>query len=323
MLRLRFGVDDLARTTFAAPYLLCEVSGSIEAVQRPASGFRRRCRSGNTRLPGPARSLLGLVPVDAGVPEFLAPERTGSLDELLDVVLSTPAARVATDLSAVHAGRRPSPWVRELASGDAQAARDLGDALRSWHDQVVAPHWTGLQQAVAAELSRRAWQLTTRGAEETLNTLHPTIRWRDGELQVPSPDTADVDLAGRGLRLVPSAVWTRPVLALGWEQPSLTYPIVDGQQGPGERGRDDADELGALIGSTRAQVLRAVAADGERSTSGLAAGLGVGVPSVSYHVSVLREAGLLASRRHGREVRHGLTELGHRLASGAGAVRAR
>ncbi len=90
MLRLRFEVNDLARTTFAPPFLLCEVAGSIEAVQRPASRFRQRCRSSNTRLPERARSLLGVVPAYAGVPEFLAPERAGQLDELLDVVQGPP-----------------------------------------------------------------------------------------------------------------------------------------------------------------------------------------------------------------------------------------
>ena len=80
MLRLRFEVNDLARTTFAAPFLLCEVAGSVEAVQRPASGFRQRCRSWNTHLPQQARPLLGVVSAYAGVPEFLAPERAGQLD---------------------------------------------------------------------------------------------------------------------------------------------------------------------------------------------------------------------------------------------------
>ncbi|MDQ4052074.1 MAG: winged helix-turn-helix domain-containing protein [Actinomycetota bacterium] len=316
MLRLRFGVNDLACTIFAAPFLLCEVAGSIEAVQRPASGFRQRCRTSNTRLPQQARSLLGLVPAHAGVPEFLAPERTGPLDELLDVVQATPASRLANDLIEVNAGVPHTPWTRDLAGGKAQAVRDLGDALRCWHDHVLAPHWPSLHLAVATELSQRSWQLGTRGAEETLNTLHPTIRWRDGILEVDCPVTADVDLAGRGLRLFPSAVWTRPVFALGWEQPSLSYPVTADPDGFHAHGHEDSERLGGLIGSTRARVLRRLEM-GDLTTSGLAAGLGISLASASTHATVLRASGLVTTRRQGREVRHGLTDLGHRLASGA------
>ena len=162
----------------------------------------------------------------------------------------------------MNVGVPRSSWARDLAAGEAYAVKDLGGALRCWHDNVLAPHWPSLQRAVATELSQRAWQLSTRGAEATLNTLHPTIRWRDGILEVDSLVTADVDLAGRRLRLVPSAVWTRPVSALEWEQPSLTYPVADETDG-------------------------------------------------------LNAQGDQATRRLGREVRHGLTELGHRLVAGS------
>ena len=312
MLRLRFEVNDLARTTFAAPFLLCEVAGSVEAVQRPASGFRQRCRSSNTHLPEQARPLLGVVSAYAGVPEFLAPERAGQLDELLDVVQGTPARRIARELSEVNAGGPRSSWARDLAAGEAYAVKDLGGALRCWHDYVLAPHWPSLQLAVATELSQRAWQLSTRGAEATLNTLHPTIRWRDGILTVDSPVTADVDLAGRGLRLVPSAVWSRPVLALEWEQPSLTYPVAAATDDWNVPGGQGSDQLGGLVGNTRSRVLRRLAM-GDHTTSGLAAGVGISLASASRHAAVLRSSGLVTTRRLGREVRHGLTELGHRL----------
>jgi len=312
MLRLRFEVNDLARTTFAAPFLLCEVAGSIEAVQRPASGFRQRCRSSNTRLPQRARSLLGLMSAGAGVPEFLAPEADGQLDELLDVVLATPARRIASELIEVNAALPQSSWARALAAGNAHAVKDLGGALRCWYDHVVAPHWPSLQLAVTTELSQRAWQLGTQGAEATLNTLHPTIRWRDGILEVDSPVTADVDLAGRGLRLVPSAVWTRPVLALQWKQPSLTYPVTAGTDVSNTQGGLEWDQLGGLVGNTRSRVLRRLAM-GEHTTSGLAAGVGISLASASRHAAILRSSGLVTTRRRGREVRHGLTELGHRL----------
>lgn len=313
MLRLLFDVTDLARTTFAAPFPLCEVAGSIEAAQRPASRFRTLCRTSNTRLPATARPLLGLVLAHGGVPEFLAPERTGSLDELLDVVQTTPTVRLTEDLAEASASGPRTPWARDLAMGEAHAVRRLGDALRSWHDHVLAPHWPSLQRAVSTELGHRAWQWGTQGAETTLNTLHPSIRWRDGTLEVDAPVNAEVPLAGRGLRLVPSAVWARPVLALGWEQPSLTYPVSGDVESVTTPGREHSDLLAGLIGGTRTRVLRRLAT-GVDTTSGLATALDISLASASSHAKVLRTAGMVTSRRHGREVRHALTELGHRLA---------
>ena len=61
----------------------------------------------------------------------------------------------------------------------------------------------------------------------------------------------------------------------------------------------------ALASSARRQVLRELA-QSERTTSVLAARLGISMPAVSRHLSVLENAGLAASRRHGQRVLYGL-----------------
>ncbi|HZS67054.1 MAG TPA: metalloregulator ArsR/SmtB family transcription factor [Burkholderiales bacterium] len=61
----------------------------------------------------------------------------------------------------------------------------------------------------------------------------------------------------------------------------------------------------ALASSARRQVLRELA-QSERTTSELAARLGISMPAVSRHLSVLENAGLAASRRHGQRVLYGL-----------------
>lgn len=314
MIRLRFGVNDLARTVFAPPFLLCEVAGSIEAIQRPGSAFWSDWRTTRLHVPTKARTLLSLVPAHGGVPEFLAPEHDGSLDELLDLVGRTPAPRFAADLAETrHPGSRAA-WVHDLAAGRSGAVTTLVQALRCWHDHVVAPMWSRLQPVVAAELSRRAWQWTVKGAEPTMNSLHPGIRWRDGILEVEADRDADIDLAGRGLRLVPSAIWSRPVLATGWAQPSLTYPVPRSGRATRSAIADTTDGLAALMGSTRARVLRRLAAS-DHTTSGLASALGVSLASASTHAAALRDAGLVNTHREGRTVRHELTRLGHLLVS--------
>ena len=44
MLRLRLGIEDLARTTFAAPTPYCELAVSAQVLQQPPSQFRRLWR---------------------------------------------------------------------------------------------------------------------------------------------------------------------------------------------------------------------------------------------------------------------------------------
>ena len=83
---------------------------------------------------------------------------------------------------------------------------------------------------------------------------------------------------------------------------------------PGTAERPDQRQLralGRLLGRTRAEVLRELAV--ERTTSELAARLGVSPASASQHVSALRDAGLVGSTRDRNRVLHRLTNLGAEL----------
>ena len=171
----------------------------------------------------------------------------------------------------------------------------------------MAPLWPTIERVVAAELRSRAWQLATEGAEATLNTLHPRIRWRDGALEVHAPGDADIDLAGRGLVLMPS-VWTRPAVAIGWKQPTVIYPLRSSSWAQEDPGGDCHDGLAGVLGITRARVLRALVS--EHTTSELARALRISPASASTHAAALRRAGLVTTRREGKAVRHALTELG-------------
>src|SRR5690242_1424858 len=61
----------------------------------------------------------------------------------------------------------------------------------------------------------------------------------------------------------------------------------------------------ALASTARRQVLRELA-QSERTTSELAARLGISMPAVSRHLTVLENAGLAVSRRQGQRVLYGL-----------------
>ena len=71
------------------------------------------------------------------------------------------------------------------------------------------------------------------------------------------------------------------------------------------RGGDDGDELWAAVADpTRRRLLDALLADGEATATTLAGDLPVTRQAVAKHLSVLERAGLVDSRRVGREVRY-------------------
>jgi DNA-binding transcriptional ArsR family regulator len=304
MIRLRLGVDDVARTRFAASGPYCELSVSAQVIQQPTSSFRRLCAAGGVRLPASASRLLELVPAQGNVPDFLAPEGANSLDEALDIIMSTPDRQIRTDVATLP---HPSSWILDLADGCASARKELASSVRDYHDQVLERLWPAIEHALETDLRFRAWQLATKGVAATLDSLHADIRWRDGVVEIDGPLDADVDLAGRGLQLMPS-MWTRPGFTGRWTQPTLVYPLARFAWMAPTATKSHGDPLAAVLGATRARVLRALA-DGH-TTSGLARVLGISLASASAHAAVLRDAGLVTSRRQGQSVRHTLTSLG-------------
>jgi hypothetical protein len=122
-----------------------------------------------------------------------------------------------------------------------------------------------------------------------------------------------LDCRGSGVVLVPTvlgglgcAVLTEPPA-----QPTLFYPA----QGVTERWAADAtapaDALAALLGPTRAGIL--LAAHQSRTTSQVAADAGLAISTASRHLTVLRGAGLVTSRREGARMLHLRTPLGEAL----------
>jgi DNA-binding transcriptional ArsR family regulator len=306
MIRLRLGVGDVARTRLAAPSPYCELSVSAQVIQQPTSSFRRLCVASEVRLPASASHLLELVPAHGNVPDFLVPEGAGSLEEAVEIVMSAPARRIRNDLATFPRPAAAS-WMLELADGCVSARKDLASSLHDYHDEVLKRLWPTIEHVVESDLRFRAWQLVTNGVAATVDSLHPGIRWRDGMIEVDGPLDADVDLAGRGLQLMPS-IWTRPGFTVAWAQPTLVYPLARFAWMAPKATKSHRDPLAAVLGTTRARVLRALA--DEHTTSGLAHVLGISLTSASTHAAVLRDAGLVTSRRQGQSVRHTLTNLG-------------
>ncbi|MFJ8661935.1 ArsR/SmtB family transcription factor [Streptomyces sp. NPDC093795] len=202
-------------------------------------------------------------------------------------------------------------------------------ALDVWRAGVL-PYAERMLERLEAVCHAHCREAAAGGVEGLLSTLHPRISWRGPVLEVAGGPDRDVHLDGRGLVLKPSVflpgeagrVLVReresgqtvlvfaadPELTGGWNE---VVPAA---------GTDDGDEdgevraLSALVGQTRAAALRVLT---DTSTnSELAARLGVSPGVASRHAAVLRETGLITTRRVGSSALHTVTPLGMALLGG-------
>jgi DNA-binding transcriptional ArsR family regulator len=324
MLRFHFTSDDLARVRIApGPDPMWEVLLSAHVVNQSSGAvllgpWRERVLSG---LPPAARMLLRLTPARGYSPDFLTPATgTDDFETGLDAVLSTSRARLRHDISRLAGGHRPHRWMRDLADGSAPALRGLGAAVRAYYEQAIGPYWSGIRAAVDLDRAARTRAWMEGGTEHALRTLHPSIRWEHPVLSVWTAAERDVDLAGRGLLIVPSYFCARAPISLADPElpPVLLYPISheDARTDPGGARTDGGRQLTALLGRTRAAVLRALGTGA--TTTELAQRLAISPASASEHATVLRNAGLVASGRERNTVIHALTPLGRTLLDGCG-----
>jgi DNA-binding transcriptional ArsR family regulator len=319
MLRIQLTDDDLLGVRVApAPDPLCEVAASIRLLRASAPTPRLARWRAHTRaalasaaLTLQVRPLLDLAPAGTPyIPDFLTPaDGAAELESGIDTVLSTPRHRLHADLAAA-AKIVPLPgWTRALADGDPEALHRLGRAIRAYHAVAVAPHWAEVEVHAAADRAIRGQALLDRGVGGLLATLHPDLRWTAGSLVCgcSQPQEYTMTLHGRGLLLVPSYFAHEPMaLDVPGMRVVLLYPahreVVPARAG---------ESLAALLGRTRASVLVSLTIG--CTTTQLAQRVGISLASASQHAAVLRDAGLVASRRTGSAVLHTLTPLGSRL----------
>lgn len=269
-----------------------------------------RLRDGDLRA---ACRLLGdLAPADAAYfPDFLTPaESEEGMAAALGTLRATPGARLARELREAARHRALPGWTRRLASGDRALLDQVADAVLRFHTRLVAPDWSEVEAAVAADRERRTEALEG-GTAAMLAALAP-FTWRDPVLTAPYPVDADLRLRGRGVRLVPSFFCHTAPIAIADPSlpPVVVYPVRSEAREPPSASRH-ADALAALLGGGRARVLGALAA--ASTTGSVAVRLGMPASTVSGHLKVLRDAGLVHSERDGAHVVHRLTGRGRHL----------
>ncbi|MEV6814098.1 winged helix-turn-helix domain-containing protein [Micromonospora sp. NPDC051296] len=194
---------------------------------------------------------------------------------------------------------------------------DMVATMARFHQVALAPFWSRIQALLVADRDARGRSALSSGLTGLLATLHPQVRWQLPVLQIITADSRyeEIKLGGRGLAILPSVFRQEPAVyepADGEDgAPVLVYPVpldelaIDSLwsvTGSADRA------LAALLGRTRSGILRTLT--DTCNTSELGRKLGVSTAAASQHTSVLREAGLITTRRNLNMVLHTLTPLG-------------
>lgn len=321
--RVTLASGDILRTRFATSALL-ELLLALRTAQTasspgPYDGWLRAVRP---HLQHPDLVLLaplvrpdGLTPEFFGEPFSLAGEGADSyrLDLALDLAAIEALPPEVLRESALAVLDEPAPELRTAMAGDDAGAR-LAAALRTAWEVVVRPWWPTIRRHLEADIGWWTSVSAEQGVGVMLARLHPRIAW-DGETLVVSPTAVaqDVDRRGTGLVLVPSA-FNAPrasIAAVTGGPTRLVFPTRSLGLIWDDAVPATTDGLATLMGRTRARVLRLTAAP--MTTSAMSTVSGMSMATVSEHLAVLRDAGLVSSDRHGREVLYRATRVGWSL----------
>ncbi|CAM3801739.1 helix-turn-helix transcriptional regulator [Kibdelosporangium persicum] len=323
MLRIHFTADDLARIRVRAePHPLWEVLLSMHVLQAGHGAlvfepWRRQARSSMR----PSAAVLATLARPKGYsPDFLTPTvDSPDLEAALDILLGTGKAALRMDIQRLASETTLPTWAAGIADGDVSAMRQLANSIRRYHQDVLRPHWQTIRAHIRADRDKRAELTTDCGIESMLTMLHPSMKWRAPVLEVEYPVDQEIHLDGRGLTLLPSFFcWQKPItLADPDRTPILVYPVERelGWSGPvaGQRSAPRPESLVALLGRTRATVLRTIAEAPRVNTSELAKAIGISVAGASQHTTVLRDAGLVITHRSNGSAVHKLSSRGASL----------
>ena len=321
MIAYRFGPEDLGRVRFAISPLF-EIAASLDVLRDPARHNMHApwLATARPRLEGLDLSLLEAVVPSAGYrPDFVHPPpdrpRAGFASELARV-RATPPEQVARDLDWAYDGSPPPPAARVLLDHPERGLAQLTELMTAYWRRAIEPHWPAIRATLEADIAYRAGRLAAGGPLAAFADLHEEVSWRDGALLVDRPYESTVELAGRGLLLVPVAfAWPQlwAMIDPPW-QPAVIYAPrgVGTLWEPAER---SPDALADLLGRRRAGILSGLARPA--TTQELAQRLAASPAGISEHLAVLRRAGLVAGRREGRAVRYARTAVGDAIVASA------
>ncbi|MEU4421703.1 DUF5937 family protein [Actinoplanes sp. NPDC024001] len=301
-----------------------ELIHAVRVVLRPQVaplhwGWFRTLRG---RPLGEAFRLLAVISgVEGYLPDFLTSAPSGDMtpEEELERLRHVPDEQVRLDLGKMVArssGTRQQE-IRELIADPDRARKVIVAAWEEAWETLLAPVWPQMLRLLRADIAVRARRISDAGLAEMIATLHSMVTWHDDAVRVRMRHyEATVDCGGTGLVLVPTVMSTRDCAVLDEPptQPTIFYPAHGISETWHRPVSDVLEALSALLGAARARLVLEL--QQPLSTSECAQLTGLAASTASHHLTVLRDAGLVESRRAGARVLHTRTPLGEALAGG-------
>ena len=276
---------------------------------------------GQVRVTPQMRPLTALIPPDCnGVDLPTLVGETATIEQGVQALLDVPREHLLVEMEWIDRRHRLPPLAWAMAEPGGRP--ELAEATQVAYQELIQPFWPRIRASLHAEQAARRRTLAAEGPGALLASLQgPMIRWRPPVLEIMRPGQVEMVLAGRGIALVPSVfVGRAPSLHENPNDEDEMARLILPAEGAGRarlwaasRGLAGSrgSALAALVGRNRAAVLQSIA-DGCTTTE-LARRVGISLAAASQHASVLRKAGLIATRRQGSAVLHVLTPLGAEL----------
>ncbi|MGH8824102.1 MAG: ArsR/SmtB family transcription factor [Jiangellaceae bacterium] len=254
----------------------------------------------------PDVAMLGgvLAPPHAGyTPDFLTPKPPAERDanvfgSQLATIRDTPEDRIVDEIDFRFVGQASPASVRS-AMESGTFARRAANGLRSFWRHTLADRWDTIAAALALDVYERSATMSAAGVGAVLQSLHPTMDWDGDVLTIDAPWKLESRFTDTELVLTPFALgWPRLWIQLeNMMEATVFYPA----NGIGTATRPRRKPgLPRLVGTTRARLLEDLALP--RSTTELSERHRLTQATVSYHLGVLHDAGLVMRRRHRRLV---------------------
>ncbi len=216
--------------------------------------------------------------------------------------------RRALEVAAAR-GPRQVRFTERLLADPPRTRAWLRQFVEDCDEAFFAETWSRLRHQLAADARHKTDLLLRRGLAEALAAVSPTVTL-DKEAATITVDKLGIGHSATvdgGLLLVPTSLGWPHLTVLhryGW-QPVLHYPVGSPEPAAPPSVEQLALRMTALSHPVRMRLCRHLARSAY-TTGELAQFHEMTAPEISRHLSVLKKAGLLSTRRRGRYVLHQL-----------------
>jgi DNA-binding MarR family transcriptional regulator len=203
-------------------------------------------------------------------------------------------------------------YLREATRGHPAVVRITG-LLEEYWKQAIAPYWPSIRSSLEDEILFRGRALALGGPELMFAELGGRVIWSRPVLTAPFHYDLEVPVTRSRFMLVPIVfaggirlfLQEDDMVAMSYQARGTGYFRVLTTR-PALAQADD--RLALLLGRGRAQVVRAL--DAPATTTDVAESLGMAKSTVSQHLAVLSDAGIVWKQRLGGRVFYQLDQSG-------------